>query len=129
MRTFELWMMLEIALLLGYPILVASLWLMRFRQGRVFPPWRGVMSWVAVSLATAALGAWTGTFFFARQTTIEQSIQHLRNGVNTSLTFCASAVVAAFLAKGKVRVWTAVSALIVPFYYSLERVVFRVVSR
>jgi hypothetical protein len=85
----------------------------------VTPRWRGVMSWISISLATATLGAWTGTLTSIRQEAIEQIIEHLRHGVNTSLTFSAGAVVAAFFAKGKGRGWTAASALIVPLYFSL----------
>jgi hypothetical protein len=46
---------------------------------------------------------------------IEQTIEQLRYGVNTSLAFTFSAVVAALLAKGKGRSLTAASALIPTF--------------
>ena len=112
-------LILHIAFPCGYAVLVASLWLVQLRQRPVSPRWRGVMSWVSVSLATAALGAWTGTLIGPRYQTIEQSIRLLRHGTNTSLTFCIGAVVTALLAKGRVRKWTAVSALMGPFYYYL----------
>ena len=115
-----------ITLVCGYPILIACLWLMRLRQGPDSPPWRGVMSWISISLATAALGAWAGTLTgMGQQQHFEQFIQHLRHGVDTGLTFCASTFVAALFAKGRVRVWSAASALIVPIYFFLMWVAFR----
>jgi len=121
-ESFGMWyvsMLVSIALLCGYPILIACLWLMRLRQMPQSPRWRGVMSWVSISLATAALGAWTGTLTGMHHQNLEQLIQHLHHGVNTSLAFCAAAFVTALFAKGKVRVWSAVSALVVPLYFSL----------
>jgi hypothetical protein len=76
------------------------------------------MSWVALLLATAALGAWAATLSNIHQATIERTIKQLGHGVNTSLTFSAGAVVAALLAKGKGRAWAAAaSSCIVPLYF------------
>jgi hypothetical protein len=43
------------------PVLIAWVWFMRLNEIPVSPQWRWVMSWISISLATVAFGAWIGT--------------------------------------------------------------------
>ena len=106
-------------LLYGGPFLILGVWLARWRHRREFPRWRWVMSWVSLSLATVAIGAWTGTFtnIFPDHLGTGEIIERLRHGVTTSLAFLSCAFVAALLAKGKGRAWTVASALIIPLQW------------
>jgi hypothetical protein len=74
------------------------------------------MSWVSLSLATIAVGAWTGTFTNTPPGIVEV-IERLDHGVTTGLTFASCAFVAALLANGKGRPWMVASALIVPLQW------------
>jgi hypothetical protein len=101
-------------------VLIACLWLIRLKESPVSPRWRWIMSWASISLATAALGAWIGTLTYLHQKTIEQTIHQTQHGVHVGLALSLTAVVAALLAKGKGRSWTAASALIIPgFIYPI----------
>jgi hypothetical protein len=106
----------RIVLLYGGPFLIIGAWLARWMQTPESPRWRWVMSWISLSLATVAIGAWTGTFtnIFPHHLVVGEAIERLRQGVNTSLAFLSCAFVAAVLAKGKGRAWTVASALIIP---------------
>ena len=76
------------------------------------------MSWVSLSLAIIAIGAWTGTFTnILPDPGAGEGIERLGHGVTTSLTFLSGAFVAALLAKGKGRTWTVASALIIPLQW------------
>jgi hypothetical protein len=107
------------ALLYGGPFLIVGVWLARWRHRHEFPRWRWVMSWVSLSLATVATGAWTGTFtnIFPDHLGAGEVIERLRQGVTTSLAFLSCAFVAALLAKGKGRAWTVASAFIIPLQW------------
>ena len=102
-----------IILLYGNPLLIGYLWLTQLTSEKLLsPPWRRVMSWLALSLATAAVGVfWIATLTNAFPK--PEAIAPLRIGFYTSLTFASGAVVAALLATGKRRAWTVASALIV----------------
>ena len=104
-----------IVLLYGNPLLITCLWLMRLAgNGPESPLWRLVLSWLSLSLATAAVGIfWIATLTSAYPQ--PTAIAPLRFGFYASLTAASGAVLAALFAKGKGRAWAAVSALIVPF--------------
>jgi hypothetical protein len=112
----------RIVLLYGGPFLIIGAWLARWMQTPASPRWRWVMSWVSLSLATVAIGAWTGTFtnIFPDHLVVGEAIERLRHGVNTSLAFLSCAFVAALLAKGKGRAWTVASALIIPLQWLMR---------
>jgi hypothetical protein len=98
------------------PFLIFGVWLVRLRQTPESPRWRWAMSWVSLSLATAAVGAWLGTFTRAPHD-IGESLYRMRHGVATTCTFLYCALAAALVAKGKGRVWTVASALVIPFWW------------
>jgi hypothetical protein len=102
------------------PVLIAWVWFMRLNEIPVSPQWRWVMSWISISLATVAFGAWIGTATNVPQKTIELTIEQLRYGVNTGLEFSFSAVVAALFANGRGRSLTAASALIPTLVYPIS---------
>lgn len=107
--------LLAILLFYGGPFLIVGVWLARWRQRPESPRWRWAMSWVSLSLATVALGAWIGTFSPIPQNGgAAEGLEQFRRGVTTTLTFLSGAFVAALIAKGKGRAWTVASALIIP---------------
>jgi hypothetical protein len=107
----------SLAVYYGHPFLMAGLWLARLpRQKPVSPPWRGVMSWLSLSLASAAFVAWR--FVWANMGNMDPvTIKYERLGFYAFLAFTSGALVTALLAKGKWRVWTATAALIIPVQY------------
>ena len=76
------------------------------------------MSWLSLSLATVALGAWIGIFApIPQDRGVEEGFERLRHGTTTTLTFLSGAFASALLAKGKGRVWTVASTLIIPLQW------------
>jgi hypothetical protein len=102
------------------PVLIAHVWFMLLKEIPASLQWRWVMSWLSISLATVAFGAWIGTASNFPQETIEQTIEQLRYGVSISLAFSFSAAGAALFAKGKGRSLTAASALIPTLVYPIS---------
>jgi hypothetical protein len=102
------------------PVLIACVWFMRLNEIPVSPQWRWVMSWISISLATVAFGAWIGTATNVPQKTIELTIEQLRYGVNTGLAFSSTAVAAALFANGRGQSLTAASALIPTLVYPIS---------
>jgi hypothetical protein len=116
MRTVAL--LASILLFYGGPFLIVGVWLARWRQRPESPRWRWVMSWVSLSLATVALGAWIGTFTpIPQDVGAAEGLERLRRGVTTTLTFLSGAFAAGLIAKGKGRAWTVASALIIPLQF------------
>jgi hypothetical protein len=70
------------------------------------------MSWVSLSLATVAVGAWIGTW-----TSLNQGILHTRPDFSIIVTFVCAALATALVAQGKGRVWAVGAAFILPFWW------------
>jgi hypothetical protein len=116
MRTVAL--LALVVLFYGGPFLIVGVWLARWRQRPESPRWRWVISWVSLSLATVALGAWIGTFTpIPHNPGVEEGFERLRHGFTITITFLSGAFVAALIAKGKGRAWTIASAVIIPLQW------------
>jgi len=102
----------------GGPVLIVGVWLTRWRQRPESPRWRWVISWVSLSLATFAVGAWIGTLTpIPQDRDAGEALGRLGHGITTTITFLSGAFVAALIAKGKGRAWTVASALIIPLQW------------